>query len=126
MSVLLDTDVFLDALYGEPAAIEFVEGLEAPALSVITCAEVSRGCSVPSKQKALEETWSTFRILDVDLRVAQTAGQLARRFYPRRKKKVLFDCLIAATVQVYGLSLATRNVKDYRNIFPGLQPPYAL
>lgn len=124
--LLIDTDVFLDALYGEPVAIEFIDGLESPALSAITCAEVYRGCRGVTQQKALEETFRTFRILDVDPLVAKVAGQLARQHHPRKKKKVLFDCLIAATAQVHGLRLATRNVKDYARIFPGLKPPYQL
>jgi predicted nucleic acid-binding protein len=123
---LLDTDVFLDALYGEPEAIEFIDAQKRPAVSTITCAEVFRGCRILSQQQALEETLSTFQIIEVDALVAKVAGQLACLHYPHKKKKVLFDCLIAATAQVHGLQLVTRNVKDYQKIFPGLKPPYIL
>ena len=106
--------------------MEYIESLDRPALSVVTCAEVMRGCRDLTKQKALEETWSTFRLIDVDGMIAQVAGQLALRHFPQKKKKILFDCLIAASAQVFGLSLATRNVKDYQKMFPGLKAPYVL
>ena len=87
-------------------------------LSAITIEEVFFGLS--AKRNPRIERWfeellddSRCRVLDVTAPIARHAGvlrgQLARRGIPRDPP----DMLIAATAVVHGLTLATRNERDF-------------
>jgi predicted nucleic acid-binding protein len=87
-------------------------------LSVIVIGELRRGVELlrrrDSRQAAALDRWldrlvtqHVDRIIGVDLAVAQAWGHLSAL----RPASVL-DTLLAATAQVHGLTLVTRNVRD--------------
>jgi predicted nucleic acid-binding protein len=87
-------------------------------LSVLTISELKRGIERMSvrdpRQAAVLNSWLTGlvasfgdRILPIDLNVATEWGSL-----PSRDTLPVIDALIGATARCYGLTVATRNLKD--------------
>lgn len=100
--VLVDTDLFIDHLRG---AAELQPGKHRLHYSVVTRAELFAASSATA-QVAL--VLAPFRELVVDRDVAERAGRIKRENHLRMP-----DALIAATALEHGLSLATRNRKDF-------------
>ena len=103
--LLLDTDIFIDHLRG---ANELRPGRHRLHYSVITRAELLAGNAAP---EAVNLLLSPFREIPVNRVVAERAGRVRRESGAR-----LPDALIAATALEHGLSLVTRNRKDFENI----------
>jgi predicted nucleic acid-binding protein len=130
MSYLLDTNVVSEMTRRRPdqRVVRWLDSVPNTALhiSVLTVGEIRSGVEVrqPSAKKErlrlwLEQeipAWFEQRLLPVDAAVADRWGRLvaaARRPLPA------IDSLLAATALVYGLRLATRNVKHFE--LPGLE-----
>jgi toxin FitB len=107
--VLIDTDVFIDHLRG---ARRFDPGPNSVHYSVITRCELYAGRS--SEEERIDTLLGPFVELPVGRQVAVHAGRL-RRQLPIRMP----DALIAATALEHGLSLVTRNHRDFDAV-PGL------
>ncbi len=100
--VLVDTDVFIDHLRG---AKQIRAGRNRLHYSVITRAELFAGASASD---VITQLLEPFRELVVDRAVAERAGRIRREARVR-----LPDALIAATAVEHGMSLATRNRRDF-------------
>lgn len=124
MSYLLDTDVLSELCRKKPDAAVVTWFSDRPAstlyLSVLTLGELRRGVEAVKDRKRrmvlidwLEAELPRFfagRILDVDLHVAERWGRLlagAGRPLPA------IDSLLAATAAQHGLSMVTRNGRDF-------------
>lgn len=123
MSLLLDTNVISELRKGPRAATSVVEWFGGIAeedihLSVLVVGELRRGIervrARDARQAGALETWlrqvvreHAERILPVDSRVAEEWGRLTAM-----RSGSVIDTLMAATAQVFGLVLVTRNVKD--------------
>jgi len=131
MSILVDTNVFgaLARPRPHPRVVDWAGGLSSVILSAVTVEEVFFGLS--AKPSPRIERWfedfldSDFRVLQVTTPIARHAGilrgQLARRGRPRTQA----DMLIAATATLHGLTLATRNVVDFKDCGVTLVNPFA-
>ena len=124
MTFLLDTNVVAEIRKGPRANANVRSWFaaldpEAILLSVLTVGEIRRGIESvrrrdPTAARALERwlrqvlTDHSDRILPVDLAVADEWGRLN---VP--DPLPVIDGLLAATARVHGLTLATRNVKDF-------------
>jgi predicted nucleic acid-binding protein len=104
--LLLDTDVFVDHLRG---ARPIEPRKDAIHFSVITRCELFAG---PAEQEEVVRVLlSAFSEVPVDRAVAELAGRL------RRETGTLTpDALIAATALERGLTLVTRNVRDFHRV----------
>ncbi len=124
MSVLLDTNVISELVKGTPNArvLSFVSQTQSAWIPVITVHELEFGIArLPRGRKrgVLEAkianalTQYQDRILPVSRREAQEAALM--RVQARERGRVLHlpDALIAATAKEHGLTLATRNVRDF-------------
>ena len=100
--VLVDTDVFIDHLRG---AVPLRPRSHRLHYSVITRSELFAGTAGTD---AVTQLLGPFRELNIDRAVAERAGRIVREFGTR-----LPDALIAATAIEHGLSLSTRNRKDF-------------
>lgn len=100
--VLIDTDVFIDHLRG---AAELKPKNHRLHYSVITRAELFAGTSGTDLAAQL---LAPFREVAVDRDIAERAGRIRRETGVR-----LPDALIAATALEHGLTLVTRNAKDF-------------
>jgi predicted nucleic acid-binding protein len=111
--LLLDTDVLIDYLRGQEAAIEYLETLFEPLLiSVVTVAELYAGVRDGAEMTALEDFIKAFEIVRLDEDIAIKGG-LYRRDYRKSHDTGLADALIAATAEIRGAALVTLNKKHF-------------
>ncbi len=121
MSILVDTNVLSELARPrpDPRVVDWAGGLSSVILSAVTVEEVFFGFSAKPSHRI--ERWfedfldSECRVLEVTTPIARHAGilrgQLARRGRPRTQA----DMLIAATAALHGLTLATRNERDFKD-----------
>ena len=105
--LLVDTDVFIDHLRGAYRLL-IPEGRSA-SYSVVTLCELFAGSHVD--EAAVRTLLGPFDVLIVDPPVAERAGRIRRETATR-----IADALIAATALEHGLSLMTRNVRDFARV----------
>ncbi len=120
LSLLLDTNILIDVLRGETAALAWLEAQQRPAISVISWIEVLVGCRAGEAQPV--EAWlRTFPCLPLDHAIA---GETV----PMRQHHGIKvpDAIILATARCHGLLLATRNVRDFPLAIGGIVHPYTL
>ncbi|MDP9407043.1 MAG: type II toxin-antitoxin system VapC family toxin [Actinomycetota bacterium] len=127
MTVLVDTSVLVDHLRGYPPASEALRALvrdgRPRVASVLTRTEILQG--LPARQRpAWAALAGLLTWLPVDLAVADRAGELAAQFRRSHSSIDPVDHLIAATVELAGAELWTRNVRHFPSL-PGLAAPYA-
>ncbi|MGE7468651.1 type II toxin-antitoxin system VapC family toxin [Bosea sp. NPDC003192] len=108
-------------------------------LSVVTAAEVAAGIAkaeregAMAKARSLSEWWQAVehfygeKVLPFDLRCAHLAGRMLDR--ARAHRPGFEDIAIAATAQVHGLTVLTRNLRHFSPLgvsaldpFQGLPP----
>ena len=118
--VIFDTNILIDNLLGVVDATEELTNQSLRSISVITWMEVMAGAT-PSSEFPLREFLDEFTIIEIDDRVKERAVVIRRE---RRLK--LPDAIILATAQVNGLTLVTRNTKDFRPDEPGIRVPYTI
>lgn len=134
MTYLLDTNILSETRKRDPApgVVDWIKSTPADQLhvSVLTLGEITQGIARvrargDQMQAAILERWMrgiekgfAGRALPVTLRVAAEWG----RQQPQQPMPVI-DALIAVTARVNGLTLVTRNVKDFEHAgIPVLNP----
>lgn len=119
MSVLLDTNVLSELARPRPTptVAAWASQLEAVTVSVVTVDEVFYGLAIKPNPRI--QTWfeaffdSGCRILDVTAPIARHAGILRGQLRAGGMPRTQADMLIAATAALHGLTVATRNAKDF-------------
>ena len=120
MRLLLDTNVLIDVLKGEATARDWLEQQQQPAVSVITWIEVLVGCRTTESQ--VVEAWlDCFARLPLDRDIARESVQARQRHGLK-----VPDAIILATARCHGLTLATRNSKDFPLSLGEVLHPYSL
>jgi predicted nucleic acid-binding protein len=94
-------------------------------VSVITLAEIQKGIELLDEGKRrsqLEqwltqdlEAWFTGRVLPVDRQVSRRWAALVAQGMRRGRPLPTIDSLIAATAIAHGLTIVTRNVRDFES-----------
>ena len=121
--VLIDTDVMVDFLRGQPEAIALVQEHSVQIiLSSIIAAELYAGVRGKEELRTLDALISLFRVIPVSAELAR-AGGLYRKAYGKSHGVGLADAIIAATVEAEDADLKTLNTKHYP-MFKGLKPAY--
>jgi predicted nucleic acid-binding protein len=126
MSYLIDTTWVIDHLNDAPQAHRLLESL-APAgiaVSIVTYLEAFQGTvhlQRPVAQPKFDAFFAAVPVLPLDAAVAQRCARLRELLKQQGKKpnRRALDLIIAATALEHGLTLVTRNIKDYSDI-PGL------
>ncbi|MGB9889902.1 MAG: type II toxin-antitoxin system VapC family toxin [Anaerolineae bacterium] len=121
-SVLIDTDVLIDAARGMSAALAYlkrIEEQEQASISIITEMELIVGCRNKRELRALERFLAHFRVIPVNPQISSTAVELLRQ-YRLSHGLLIADALIAATALFLEIPLLTKNQSDYRFV-SGLQ-----
>jgi hypothetical protein len=127
MSFLLDTNVVSEWTKPRPNAglIAWLEDVDEDRvfLSVITLTELRYGIErlVASKRRKQLENWLEDelplrfekRFLAIDRYVADTCGNIVAQREALGRPIQAMDAFIAATAEVHGLTLVTRNVLDF-------------
>ncbi len=112
---LLDSDVLIWVLRGNEAIIKKVLSLKdiSPlCISVISIAEIYKNI-FPSELTTTEEYLQQHIIYDVDHKIAKIAGLYWQQYVKQQKNLSLTDCLIAATTNVYNLTLVSLNARHF-------------
>jgi len=109
-------------------------GKESLFLSVMTLGEICKGIDllpVSQKRSALQvwlevdvRSWYAGRILPVTESIAERWGHLAATAKQRGVAVKVVDAVIAATALEHGLTLVTRNVKDFAGLGVVLLNPW--
>lgn len=129
MSYLVDTNVLSELRRRDPDAnvVRWLEGRPATTLylSVLTLGELRKGIEALAegarKRRLLDwlevelPRFFAGRVLSIDERVADRWGYLVAR---AGRPVPAIDSLLAATALTHGLTLVTRNLRDFR--YPGL------
>ena len=110
---LLDTCVIVDYLRDRPEAVELVRQAAArPAVSAITAAELFAGARTVTEERRIDDLLHRLLMHNVDLNIARLGGAYRRRYGPSHGV-LMPDALIAATAQVHGAHLVTRNARHF-------------
>ena len=137
MSFLLDTNVVSEWVKArpDPNVVAWLAEVDEDRvfLSVVSFAEIRHGIDLMPLGHRRErlETWLTEdlavrfedRILSIDQHVAEGWGRVMARGNKMGLTLGSMDAFFAATVEAHGLTLVTRNVRDFRPIgIPILNP----
>jgi predicted nucleic acid-binding protein len=119
---LLDTNVVSELRRARPhgAVVAWLESAreEDLHLSAVTIGEIQAGVEITREQdqaKAAEiEAWleqvaETYNILSMDARTFRSWARLVHR----KPDRLVEEAMIAATATVHGLTVVTRNVRDF-------------
>lgn len=113
MTALVDTDVIIDFLRGQPQAVAFMQAAPLPVhVSAISVAELFVGVRDGEEKTALDTMLSACRVHPLTADIA-TRGGLWRRDYGRSHGVGLADALIAATAEAARFELVTLNARHY-------------
>lgn len=124
MSVLIDSDVVIDYFAAQPHATDMMPRLRRGgiAISTVTYMEIVEGVTARVAprpgQQALRAFMRGTRVIVVSRPVAERAAAI-RLDLRRRKRPVagrVLDIIVAATAIEHGLTLVTRNLRDYEDI----------
>ena len=138
MSFLLDTNVVSEwsKPRPNPGVVEWLAEVDEDEvyLSVLAFAELRRGIErlpAGTRRERLDE-WLRgelpqrfeARIVGVDGAIADEWGRLVAHREARGRAIQAMDALIAATAQVHGLTLVTRNTNDFQGSVKSLLNPW--
>jgi len=138
LSFLADTMLVSESMKPRPNAgvLAWLAGIDEDQVfvSVATLAEIRagiEGLAQGVRRKQLdhwlrEELAARFegRILPVDAIVADAWGKMAARRKAAGRPMEAVDALIAATAEVHGLTLVTRNVSDFQGSVKSILNPW--
>ena len=130
MSYLVDTNLVseLTRRFVNPGVAAWAQGVRRVCVSAITVEEVFYGLSW--KPNARIHLWFEdylahgCEVLAVTPEIARSSGGLRGMFQAQGETRSQADMLIAATAAVHGLTLVTRNVRDFEGCGVGLLNPF--
>lgn len=138
MSFLLDTNIVSEWTKPRPNAgvVKWLAEVDEDEvfLSVVTFAELRHGIErlpAGARRRRLDEWFRSElplrfegRIVGVDGAIADEWGRLVARREARGRPIHAMDALIAATAEVHGLTLVTRNTEDFQMSVKSLLNPW--
>jgi toxin FitB len=138
MSFLLDTNVMSEWVKPrpDPGVVSWLTEVDEDRVfvSVITFAELRYGIErlAPGERRTRLERWlldelpSRFegRLLHIDGAIADAWGKIIARRETAGRRMGILDAFIAATADVHGLTLVTRNVADFPQTLGAVLNPW--
>jgi predicted nucleic acid-binding protein len=130
MIFLLDTNVVSEVARPapDPQVLEWLGKAERVAISAVSLEEIYFGLAAkPNKvvQQKLERYLEAYcSVLDVTAVIAKHAGLMRGQLTRRGRLREQADMLIAATAAAHGLTLATRNVRDFDGCGVAIHNPF--
>ena len=125
-TILLDTNILIDQLRGLPAARTVLAAAldrgDRLVASVLSKVELLAGM-LPGEERATRRMIEGLEWIEVDDAIAERAGELGRGFMRSHRAIDIADFVLAATAQLLGAELWTRNVRHFP-MFPELEAPY--
>ena len=121
--LLLDTDVLIDFLLGQPQAVQLLEDTDCEFhVSAVSVAELYVGVRDGREREVLDQLMGLLRTIEISTEIARQAG-LWRREYGKSHGTGIIDALIAACADASQIPLATLNVKHFP-MLPRVSAPY--
>jgi len=121
--LLLDTDVLIDFLRGQPQAVQLMEDTDCEFhVSAVSVAELYVGVRDGREREVLDQLMGLLRTIEISTEIARQAG-LWRREYGKSHGTGIIDALIAACADASQIPLATLNVKHFP-MLPRVSAPY--
>jgi len=121
--LLLDTDVLIDFLRGQPQAVQLLEDTDCEFhVSAVSVAELYVGVRDGREREVLDQLMGLLRTIEISTEIARQAG-LWRREYGKSHGTGIIDALIAACADASQIPLATLNVKHFP-MLPHVSAPY--
>ena len=138
MSFLLDTNVVSEWTKPrpDPGVVDWLANVDEDTvyLSVVTLAKLRHGIErlSPGKRRTQLDEWLRAdlplrfeqRILPVDAAVADRWGRVVARSESKGRPMHAMDALIAATSEVYSLTLVTKNSTDFSAVAKSIVNPW--
>jgi predicted nucleic acid-binding protein len=125
VSVIVDTSVIVDHLRNDPRAVNLMTELlkrDRVWAATPTRTEIIAGLR-PDELEPMAKLFDVLSWIEIDIQIADDAGQLARKYQRSHGGIDTVDYLIAAAAQARGGSLVTLNVRHFP-MFPDLEPAY--
>ena len=111
--LLLDTDVLIDFLRGQPQVVQLLEDTDCEFhVSAVSVAELYVGVRDGREREVLDQLMGLLRTIEITTEIARQAG-LWRREYGKSHGTGIIDALIAACADALQIPLATLNVKHF-------------
>jgi predicted nucleic acid-binding protein len=124
--LVVDSDVLIDVFRNVAPAIDLLATARRNGNDLLSVTpvrtEILRGTSA-GRQPAVGQFLRYIDWLDVDVELADRAGEIGRRFVRSHQGISVPDLLLAAAVNRLGGQLLTRNVRHFP-MFPDLRPAY--
>lgn len=129
MTWLVDTNVLSELARPRPDAgvLSWAESVGRISISVVTIEEISFGLGWKPNPRILQwftAFFETCEVLPVTRSIAERAGALRGELQSLGKTRSQADVLIAATAQLHGLTLVTRNTRDFEECSVPLLNPF--
>jgi predicted nucleic acid-binding protein len=139
VNFLLDTNIVSESIKPRPnpGVVNWLASVDEDHvfISVVTLTEIRYGIErmqSGSKRKRLDEWLQSElpfrfegRILPIHAVIADACGRLMARSEALGRPVEARDAFIAATSEVYGLTLLTRNVSDFQPVLKAILNPWA-
>ncbi|MGZ8250050.1 PIN domain-containing protein [Methylomagnum sp.] len=130
MLYLVDTNIISELARPapNPDVVRWAGSVERHGISVVSLEEIWFG--IARRPSVRLHVWlkgylGRHEIFPVTEAIAQQAGELRGGFSKRGIARSQADMLIAATAKIHGLTLVTRNVRDFEGCEIGLLNPFA-
>jgi toxin FitB len=131
MPWLVDTNVLSELARPRPNAgvVAWADGIERISISTITFEEIMFGLAWKPNPR-IRQWFSQFfaeacDILPITAPIAERAGLMRGQLRAGGHTRSQADMLIAATAEVHGLTLVTRNVRDFEGCGIVLSNPFS-
>lgn len=129
MTFLCDTNILSELVRRQPnsGVVAWAEQVPVILVSVVTVEEIAYGLAWKPNPRARSLLGSFLRsyseVLPVTPEIAERSGWLRGTLQARGEARSQADMLIAATAQVHGFILVTRNAADFKSCdLPILNP----
>lgn len=131
MKHLCDTNILAELARPEPnpGVMEWASTVTTIAISVVTVEEIAYGLAWRPNRR-VQRFFEAFLpdccdVLPITDTTAWLAGRLRGELQRNGQTRTQADMLIAATAQQHGLTLVTRNVKDFEGCQVALLNPFS-
>ena len=114
-SHLLDTNIIVDTLRKNPAAVQYVDSLGDWSYSVVCKMELIAGARNQKEVDALDKYLRDFTEVALSPEIGTRACDIMKQ-YAKANGMDPLDAMVAATAITSGLKLVTQNDKHFRNI----------
>lgn len=130
MNYLFDTNIIseLSRPRPNPGVLRWAGEVGIHLVSAVSVEEIHYGVSRTGSTRLknwVEAYFDSHRVIEITDNIARRAGNLRGDFSRRGVVRTQADMLIAATAQAHGLTLVTRNTRDFDGCGIGLLNPFS-